>query len=138
MFYIPYTNHLWYGCEKSNLPTLEKPAKRLKIIKNLKFNEKTLQPTYLLKHQVYFTTCLQAENFCSDVCLRIMLNCTLFLPGIPVVGSMEKYGWPCRKLYRRRALLPLEGSSASLAVTWMTNVPEEKIHSYKKLSLWSF
>lgn len=71
------------------------------------------------------------------LCLRIMLNCTLFLPGIPVVGSMEKYGWPCRKLYRRRALLPLEGSSASLAVTWMTNVPEEKIHSYKKLSLWS-
>ena len=88
----------------------------------------TLQPPCLWKHLVHFTTHLQAGNFCSDVCqLRIMLNCTLFHPGIPVVGSMEKYGWPCSKLYTRRALLPLEGSSASLAVTWITNVPEENI-----------
>lgn len=99
----------------------------------------TLQPPCLWKHLVHFTTHLYAENFCSDVCqLRIVLNCTLFHSGIPVVGSMEKYGWPCSKLYTRRALLPLEGSSASLAVTWMTNVPEENMNSYKKLSLWSF
>ena len=97
----------------------------------------TLQPPSLWKHLVHFTTHLQAGNFCSDVCqLRIMLNCTLFHPGIPVVGSMEKYGWPRSKPYTRRALLPLEGSSASLAVTWVTNVPEENINSYKKLRLW--
>ena len=61
-----------------------------------------------------------------------------FHSEIPVVGSMEKYGWPCSKLYRRRALLPLAGSSASVAVTWMTNVPQENINSNKKLRLWYY
>lgn len=38
MLYNPYTNNLWYGCEKPNLPTLEKSAKKLKIIKCLRLH----------------------------------------------------------------------------------------------------
>lgn len=58
-----------------------------------------------------------------------MLNCTWFHLEIPVVGSMEKYGWPCSNSYTRRALLLHKGSSASFAVTWMMNVPKEKVNS---------
>jgi hypothetical protein len=64
-----------------------------------------------------------------------MLYVPLFYLQIPVVGSIEKYAWPCSKLYRRRALLPLAGSSASLAITWMTKVPEGEIHINRKLRL---
>lgn len=38
-------------------------------------------------------------------------------------GSTEKYGWPSRMLYTTLALFPYVASSASTAVTWMTEVP---------------
>ena len=47
----------------------------------------------------------------------------------PVSGSTEKYGCPSRMLYTTLALFPYVASSASVAVTWITEVPGgKKIH----------
>lgn len=44
----------------------------------------------------------------------------------PVWGSTEKMSWPWVMAYTRRALFPYVGSSASLAVTWIMDVPVKK------------
>lgn len=67
----------------------------------------TLQPPSLWKHLVH-TQHICGPKFCSDVCQLESLYLSALFHGIPVVGSMEKYGWPCSKLYTRRALLPMK------------------------------
>lgn len=47
----------------------------------------------------------------------------------PVSGSTEKYGCPSKMLYTTLALFPYVASSASMAVTWITEAPgRRKIH----------
>lgn len=57
----------------------------------------------------------------------------------PVWGSTEKKSWPWVMAYTSRALFPYVGSSASLAVTWIIDVPvEEGRHDTDDWSMDSF
>lgn len=62
----------------------------------------------------------------SCVCEIVGAPCSV---TSPVLGSIEKYGCPCRILYTILALFPYVGSSESLAVTCNTDVPGKKIRN---------
>lgn len=64
----------------------------------------------------------------SDICPSFQLFsappvCVYVCVRSPVWGSTEKYCWPCTSVYTSLALFPYVGSSASVAVTWIMDVP---------------
>jgi len=54
----------------------------------------------------------------------------------PVWGSTEKYCWPCTSVYTSLALFPYVGSSASVAVTWIIDVPAGKVEKEEEGQRW--
>ncbi len=65
------------------------------------------------------------------VIIKIKSICT------PDCGSTVKYCWPWITEYTSLALFPYVGSSASVAVTWITDVPREREREWwKKRYFW--